>query len=510
MIKWLTLVFCLVLNISAVFAQKQDYIWLGGIDQVPENSVVDAFAIDFNEISPEYKSREYTYGFGSFNSSICDKEGNLLFYTNGCAILNADNTVMENGDSLNYNSFFELLSNGTGCEFGYPGIQDVLILPDSRDSNSFIIFSKVLKREFSVQDITVELSTSKIQLNEIEGNKVVDKNLKLYENDDLTSSYLTAISIEGESGFFLLQPKVRDSSIVVYRYDESGVNRLADQNSSIFFTYNKSSASGTAKFSPDGSKYAFYNYYDGLHIYDFDRVNGLISNHQYIELFDSINTNDVRFGSIEWSPNSRFIYTASRDELHQVDIWEENIQDGVRLIDIYNGTVDPFPTPFFLMALAPDCRIYIAPTNGTASYHIINEPNELGTACDFVQNGVKLPYWSGPASFPNHPRWRVDEEEKCDSTLVSIFGELVYYRSDLDVYPNPSNGIFNIEIPKAEKGLIHVTSIFGEILRTFEVSHGQYQESIDVSNLPASTYNIEYYPLDNKERKVYTRQVVKI
>ena len=504
------LILFIILNVSAVFAQKQDYVWLGGIDQVPGNNVVDAYAIDFKEEGATYKHRDFLYGFDTYNASICDKDGNLLFYTNGCAILNSDNSIMENGDSLNYNSWWEWWTNGLGCEYGYVGHEDVLILPTPSIKDHYYLIGKVWIRHGNSQNRTFELHISEIRLDSENGNQVLYKNEKLYESDNLTSSYLTAIPIEGEEGFFVVQPKTNDSTLITYKIDDLGIHRIEDQNLSSYLSKNRSSGTGTAKFSPDGTKYAFYNYFDGLHLYDFDRITGLISNHQHIVIFDSINVADIRFSSVEWSPNSRFIYTASRDELHQVDTWEENIQDGVRLIDIYNGTVDPFPTPFFLMALAPDCRIYIAPTNGTKSYHIINNPNELGTGCNFVQNGVKLPYSSGPASFPNHPRWRVDEEEKCDSTLVSIFGELVYYRSDLDVYPNPSNGIFNIEIPKAEKGLIHVTSIFGEILRTFEVSHGQYQESIDVSNLPASTYNIEYYPLDNKERKVYTRQVVKL
>ncbi|MCB0611272.1 MAG: hypothetical protein KDD12_26355, partial [Lewinella sp.] len=35
------------------------------------------------------------------NTSICDKEGNLLFYSNGCLVVNAAGEVMENGDTIN-------------------------------------------------------------------------------------------------------------------------------------------------------------------------------------------------------------------------------------------------------------------------------------------------------------------------------------------------------------------------------------------------------------------------
>lgn len=35
------------------------------------------------------------------NTGMCDKEGNLLFYSNGCKVVNAKGEVMQNGDSIN-------------------------------------------------------------------------------------------------------------------------------------------------------------------------------------------------------------------------------------------------------------------------------------------------------------------------------------------------------------------------------------------------------------------------
>jgi len=211
---------------------------------------------------------------------------------------------------------------------------------------------------------------------------------------------------------------------------------------------------------------------------------------------------------MEWSANSRFIYTASRDELHQVDTWESDLQDGIRLIDVYDGTQNPFSTTFFLMALAPDCKIYMAATSSNSSYHVINNPDQLGTACNFVQNGIELPQSSGMPSFPNHPRWRVDEEDKCDPTITSIFGQSVYYRSELSVYPIPSSGIYTVDIPLQKAGIVHVTSIQGQILRSYEVASSDRTITVDITDMPSGPYHVEYYPYDNRERQVFTRQVV--
>jgi len=212
-----------------------------------------------------------------------------------------------------------------------------------------------------------------------------------------------------------------------------------------------------------------------LHLYDFDRETGILSNHQKINIFPDPDVNDIIFSSVEWSSNSRFIYTATKRELHQIDTWETDIEeDGIRLIDTYNGTQDPFSTT------------------------VINSPDQLGTDCDFVQNGIQLPHTAGGGSMPNFPRFRVDEEEKCDPTIVSVFGDAVFYRRDLVVYPSPSTGLFTIDLPE------------GFILRDEPIDRLSFEGEVQLYDLPVGIYNIEIYPSENAERIFYSKQVVKL
>jgi hypothetical protein len=300
---------------------------------------------------------------------------------------------------------------------------------------------------------------------------------------------------------------------MTFRLDQKGIHRNEDQSAEQYFDRWYSSAGGTARFSPDGTKYAYFNRWANLHLYDFDRVSGLLSNHQKIQIFDTpADTFNHQFGSVEWSPNSRFAYITNRDSLHQIDTWEEDIEDdGIRLIDIYNGTLDPFATNFFVMALAPDCRIYMCSTNGSNSFHVINEPDELGPACDFVQNSIKLPRAAGSANLPLHPRWRVDEEDKCDPSITSIFGELVYYRRDLKIYPNPAIDLITIEIPEniGEASFV-IYNQLGEILFSEIINRGRSTIIKDINNFPSGIYNVELVPKINRERIFYGKQIVKV
>jgi len=86
----------------------------------------------------------------------------------------------------------------------------------------------------------------------------------------------------------------------------------------------------------------------------------------------------------------------------------------------------------------------------------------------------------------------------------------VYYRSELSVYPIPSSGIYTVDIPLQKAGVVHVTSIKGQILRSYEVASSDRAITIDISDMPSGPYHIEYYPNDNKERQVFTRQVVRV
>ena len=78
---------------------------------------------------------------------------------------------------------------------------------------------------------------------------------------------------------------------------------------------------------------------------------------------------------LEWSPNSRFLYISSSDSLFQYDTWGR-LGRFWKLVDIWDGSNDPFKTVFAKMQLGPDCRIYMSSLSSTKSIHVINNPDE--------------------------------------------------------------------------------------------------------------------------------------
>ncbi len=487
---------------------KQDYVWIFGQAFDFSGGFLGS-EMNFNEPPMEIDNRFLEYGLGSANSSICDSDGNFLFYMNGCAVVDKNLEMMENGDSLGYDIWWDVFFNE--CELGIGVFQDHLILSDPLDDDQYYIIHKPrLFNGFEATFDSIPIWYSKVDLSLNDGlGKVVKKNQILDKSKIFLTSYLTAINHTNGKDWWIIQGSSNDSLLHTYIIDDDGIRLEEVQNSHHFFSSGKTSASGTAKFSPDGTKYAMYNETDGLLIYDFDRQTGRLDFQDRIITYDTIGQGI--FCSLEWSPNSRFIYTATKTHLHQVDLWEENIQEnGIRLIDIYNGTLDPFTTSFFLMAQAPDCKIYMSPTNGSYSFHVINKPDELGTACNFVQNGLKLNYPSNGGGLPNFPRFRVDEEDKCDPTLTSVFGDAVYYRRDLTVYPSPSDGRYTIEMPDEwTSGTLSVVNLDGQSVETKNVSTGTLSVSVDITRYPSGYYHVELYPHKNPDRVFWGTQVYK-
>jgi len=159
----LIIFFFLTLTSIAYSQDKQDYIWLLGDDQ--EIGIgVRALHFDFNKIPFDPEIRDKGLNFDRNNVSICNQQGELLFYSNGCAIANRDHETMINGDSINSGEFFEDFWFGGSCSFGYPGRQDMLILQDPGFAEGYYVLHKRLDRHIDGDFHPLSISFSYIDM----------------------------------------------------------------------------------------------------------------------------------------------------------------------------------------------------------------------------------------------------------------------------------------------------------------------------------------------------------
>ena len=505
--KYITAIIIILFTTNIFCQSKEDYHWFFGNDRDAVQEGIQGLHFNFN-ITP-FNPKKNTNGiaFDQNNASISDVDGNLLFYTNGCAVSNYMHEIMENGDSLNSGEFFEIFWNNN-CNRGYPGQQDIIILPDPKTEFGYYIIHKPVEYVPDEDPVIaiVDLAYSYVDLSDGLG-KVTIKN-KVFSSSRFLWSYLSSIRHSNGIDWWIIQPKEEGTQLYTFLLNEDGITLYDSLNFGIKPFGTNSSASGQAKFSPNGKIYAFFNSYDGLNIYDFDRETGEFSNLRILEFSDP---NEAIFNGLEFSPNSELLYLTNLDTLFQVDLITTHLRDGLKVIDVYDGVLDPFHTSFAMCALGPDCRIYIRPLSSTNVFHVVNKPNERGTACNFVERGIRLPQGSSTGSFPNHPRFRVDDDEPCDPDISSFFGPDVLYRKELNVYPNPADEIVNIDNPLTSDGHLIVTDLSGKkMLPEIKVNSYDSRYQLDISSLATGKYIVEFKPLNAREKFYFNTVFLKL
>ena len=218
--KFLIIFSLLVTTASA--QSKQDYIWLFGQGESSTTGEQRGYKFDFNQQPYELENQNIPIPIADNNASICDIEGNLLFFTNGCEIYNSQFQLMENGDSLNYDEWISIF--GGDCSFGYTGGQDIMIIPaPSNNSYYYIIHKTRIFNGFNEKD-SIPINYSLVDMSANNGlGRVVGKNLRLYDDRECLVNYLTGIHHTNGSDFWFLQPIADDSVIVTYQINENGI-----------------------------------------------------------------------------------------------------------------------------------------------------------------------------------------------------------------------------------------------------------------------------------------------
>ncbi len=495
----LIFIFCL----TVVGQSKYDYQWIFGNDPDPTPGV-EALILDFNG----NKRTLYPFNFGEtddqidFNqASICDHDGKLLYYVNGCAIYDSTFQVMENGEDINPGEVHEEF-----CRFGiYPVLGGSLLLEDPTGLGVYYLHKNDVwvEDQNGSTDVTFpDLMYSYISYSE---NKVIKKNIRIDSIRYKQAGYFESIRHENNIDWWVFD-FVEDEYggyLAKFLIDSTGIQHFEDWDYPNKESLNEScSSAGQSCFSPDGSLYARYCSLTGLDVFDFDRETSELSNYRHLDIFGL----GENFSGLAISPNSRFIYVSDGDMLMQVDLWEEQLFNGVELVGEYNGTANPFPAKIVWMQIGPDCRIYIVSSNSSESMHYIDSPNEKASACNFMQNGLKFPYSINPGSIPNHPVFRFDGEEVCDSTITSLFNIPIEISYDLDLYPNPTSDVLNIDYPEdLHRTVLSIMDISGMIVEFHEIDYsGSYRLSVD--NYKAGIYIVEVI----SNQTVYSSRFIKI
>jgi hypothetical protein len=473
---------------SLLLAQKEDYIWVIGDSNDTTTTNHGGMIIDFNHPSPEVSYHYREMNMYACNASICNSDGELILYSNGCDIADANDEIIENGNTINPGEWHESLcdNNNDGYWAGYPSM---VLLPTPETDSSIVLFHKSMKKVNGppAEAYVDRLLYSKIKIT-AEGKEVVEKNILLIE-DDLSTGELGAVKHANGIDWWIITPKRNSNQFYTFLFTSEGiVDTLFQTIGSL--PPAEEEGRGQMNISPDGSKLVRYFPHNPAMLYHFDRETGQFSNYQEININFG---NALAFdGGCAFSPSGQFLYIMALVNAYQFDLWSDDISATQTLVAEWDGFLGPIATVFVWSQLGPDCKIYIQ-CGDMRYYHIIHSPDEAGLACNFEQRGLNLPTPSG-ASIPYFPNYRLGPidapGEPCTPTVGVTPGDHSVVDTRLvKVYPNPASSYLHIEHSLTEQNPSFVLyNMIGQVVLQKQLSGASELTLIDVSMLPSGSY----------------------
>ncbi len=464
---------CLLILPFVSFSQKHDYNWVLG-DEV-------GTILDFNKIPVSIQELQKEAFMYVANASMSSSDGELLFYTNGCDVFNKEHEVMENGDNINPGAWHDDRCNVLGA---YPATRGVLSLPIPKSDDIYYLFHQaVVFQTQPVLDAFVNKQYfSIIDMNQNGGVGEVSEKNKLILEDTLQSGDLTAVQHANNEDWWVMMPKRHSNKYFRALFTANGVEGIFEQEIGDPTTPG-SNGGGQAMFTPDGTKYVKYNPVNGIFIFDFDRETGELSNYQHV----AVKGDSAFAGGAAISANSRFLYISAETKFFQFDLEADDIAASQVFLDEYDGFQSPFAATFRLCQLAPDCKIYCACGNSADVLHVVNNPDEKGFACDFVQHGVQLAEYNS-FSIPNFPNYRLGTGQPACMPVAA--GEVEEVEAGVLVYPNPARGQVAVVFPQPlpHSSEVMLFNAVGTRVLQQSLKPGETETEIDLSGLPDGLY----------------------
>lgn len=390
--------------------------------------------------------------------TVSDNANQLLFYSNGDTVWNANHVPMPNGIGL-----YGQLSTTQSClairKPGNPSLYYLFTLACQGNANG-LCYSEI--------DMT---------LNSGLGDVTSNKNIPLVAP---CLEKLAAVRHANGLDIWVMVHPLNSGDYYAYLVTSSGISApvISTIGGTINSSFNNAETIGCMKFSCDGRKMAAAHYaLDEVHLFDFNRTTGMLTNMQ------TLTTTYTPYG-LEFSATSNYLYVTSWSwsgaPIYQYDVVVANSAPTELQIGVSSGGSG---APASLQ-LGPDGKIYCAILFND-SLAAINNPDVGGLACNFVNSAVDL---GGPISYYGLPNFIASgycipsNPDAVEESLLSDF---------VSVYPNPANEQITIDGSLlAEKYSVVITNSLGQLV--YSVNYNRWQvATIDVSEFSGGMYFVQ-------------------
>lgn len=292
-------------------------------------------------------------------ATIADKNGNLLFYTDGITIWNKNHQVMQNGTDL----------------MGHPSTtQSATIVPKPGSQNLYYVFTL----DYQIHPNGFRYSIVDIGLDGGLGSVTSEKNVLIYTPSD---EKISIVKHANNHDYWVVTHGCGNNTFYSYLLTSSGLNATpVSSNVGSIVSLEESDVWGYMKISPDGSKLAICHSTKNSELFHFDNATGLVSN-------PIVLTTGGGVYGLEFSPDSNILYLPlNSPTVNKTLQFDLNASDIVGSAFTLSNPSNTYGSAF---QLGPNGKIYIA-QSGTKKLGVINNPNLLGDACSLNMNAIDL------------------------------------------------------------------------------------------------------------------------
>ena len=444
-------------------AQGQGNVWYFG----------DNAGIDFNTGEPVASlggQVAFSASHSEGSSSICNHDGQLLFYTNGEKIWNKNHQIMVNGD---------------GLLGSWSSTQSSLIVPEPDSDTRYFVFTT---DGFTLTELQNGFRYSIVDMCLDEDNGAVLSDFKNIHLLDTVAEKLVAVRHFNETDYWIVVHKYWSNAFHAFLLTADGLTDEVISNVGYIHEDNSpssmSSAIGQMKISSDGGRLTLCisNRNPTLfEVFDFDNSTGTVSNSIQIPT----NGLGTVYG-VEFSPdNSKLYLGAAQDGIFQVDLSAGN---DIAVINSVQLIADPMDKHIFGLQLGPDGKIYAA-NSGDTKLGVVNYPNNPGLSCDYSADQISLNGKECSYGLPSFiAGYDYSATGVCD-TGVRI-NEVNLKEISLRVFPNPSSHSIRVEVQDSRFQLqsFTITNMLGHAVLHQKTTANE--NNIDVSGLASGLYTV--------------------
>jgi Secretion system C-terminal sorting domain len=495
---------------------KRDFIWVQGTESGTADTVNYAY-FDFRSDTLAFIGKRIkSHDLYQTNASICDTAGNLLLYSNGCVLVDSSHQLIEGADTINRGVRWKnYCDKGSDMTFGYVVNNGCWILPTA--ANKF--------KAIYVDLINSTAHTSGIRFADIAQNDV--GNLI----GEKTDTYLFQADLHSNKSAFVRHANGKDwwqinEAYQEHRYYLSHIDdteQIKPTKTQVFNNLPMSTfhGGGQSCFSPDGTVYATIDARDQCQIFDFDRCKGELSNARRTPLpvpYDSVGAAT----GIAISPNSRFMYLMTLNNIWQYDLKASDIENSKIKVAQHDGyqvylpwnAYEP-PARFYQSQIGPDGKIYVFPTAGRRTFTVIDHPDLHGLGCNVIQHKYETLGLTAsgtvtvhqPARFPNYRLGPV-VGSPCDTITSSTHAPSI--ESKMVLRPNPASDYSVVDITISEYSAamqleVEVSGVGGAHIAMYQVPPYAALQRIETSTLPNGVY---FVTLKSRGMAVKTEKLV--